>query len=391
MAVTVSASIFVHIVWMDYRDGNYEIYYKRSTNAGINWGPDTRLTNNSADSFNPSISLTYLAGSVIHVVWHDYRDGNSEIYYKRSSDGGSTWGSDTRLTNSSFESFSPSVANSGSTIHVCWHDNRNGNYEVYYKRSADGGISWGTDTRLTIQNDPSMLSSIASDGLNISIVWRDNRDANNEIYFKRSVDGGINWGTDTRLTTNYAISDYPAVTISGSIVHVVWDDQRDANDEIYYKRSTDLGLNWEPDTRLTNAALVSDRAFISVSGQVVHIVWHDYRDGNAEIYYKINPTGSAVGLSSVHSELPVESRLEQNYPNPFNPVTNFRFRIHEYNLVNLTIYDVSGKEKAIIVNEKLNPGIYEMQWDASAYPGGVYFYRLVSGSYSQTRKLALIK
>ena len=73
-----------------------------------------------------------------------------------------------------------------------------------------------------------------------------------EIYYKRSTDAGVNWGTDTRLTNNTADSWYPSVAVSGSVVHVVWDDNRDGNSEIYYKRSTDAGVNWGADTRLTN-------------------------------------------------------------------------------------------------------------------------------------------
>ena len=74
----------MHVVWYDNRDGNNEIYYKRSTDAGINWGADTRLTNNTAYSEYPSVAVS---GSVVHVVWNDYRDGNSEIYYKRNPTG----------------------------------------------------------------------------------------------------------------------------------------------------------------------------------------------------------------------------------------------------------------------------------------------------------------
>ncbi len=71
---------------MDYRDGNEEIYYKLSTDGGTKWGADIRLTNNTVRQF-PSVAVS---GSQINVVWMDYRDGNEEIYYKRSTDGAQT-------------------------------------------------------------------------------------------------------------------------------------------------------------------------------------------------------------------------------------------------------------------------------------------------------------
>jgi hypothetical protein len=71
----------VHVVWSDARDADYEIYYKRSTDGGISWGGDTRLTNAPSTSEIPSITVS---GSVVHVVWFDLRDLNYEIYSKRS-------------------------------------------------------------------------------------------------------------------------------------------------------------------------------------------------------------------------------------------------------------------------------------------------------------------
>ncbi|MEP7146815.1 MAG: hypothetical protein ABI792_07375, partial [bacterium] len=151
---------------------------------------------------------------------------------------------------------------------------------------------WQPDVRLT--NDPAISFTsrnnarcVAASGNVLHVVWYDYRDAgNSEIYYKRSTDGGISWGADTRLTNNSAFSERPSVSVSGSVVHVVWSDQRDGNLEIYYKRSTDAGVSWGSDTRLTNNSATSYNSSVTVSGQVVHLVWSDTRDGNFEIYYK---------------------------------------------------------------------------------------------------------
>src|SRR3970040_1297733 len=90
------------------------------------WQPDVRLTNDPASSITSFNNAWCIAssGNVVLVVWYDNRDGNYEIYYKRSTDGGVSWGSDTRLTNNTANSFLPSVAVSGSVVHVVWYDNR---------------------------------------------------------------------------------------------------------------------------------------------------------------------------------------------------------------------------------------------------------------------------
>ena len=101
--------------------------------------------------------------------------------------------------------------------------------------------------------------------------------------------------------------------------------------------------------------------------------------------------GGITFVNNITENTPRSYNLSQNYPNPFNPVTNFGFRIAEFGLVKLTIYDAIGKEIAIIVNEELQPGSYNVDWDASNYPSGVYFYKLESGDFVESKKMVLIK
>ncbi|MCI0448389.1 MAG: T9SS type A sorting domain-containing protein [Chlorobi bacterium] len=432
---------FVHVVWWDFRQGNPEIYYKRSTDEGTSWGTDTRLTNDTAFSSLPSLSVS---GLQLHVVWEDRRDANREIYYKRSTDGGSSWGADLRLTNNFFNSESPCVAVSGSAVHVVWHDDRNVNYEIYYKRSADGGTNWGSELRLTNASGNSiypsvavigqvvhvvwwdsrsgpnktyykrstdsginwsadiMLSSDSSDswdpcisvsGQNICVAWVDHRHGNGEIYYKRSTDGGISWGADTRLTNDPAGSEHPSVSVYSQNVHIVWWETRDGNKEIYYKRSSDGGLSWEEDTRLTNNPAVSSGNNLAVAGSNVHVVWYDYRDGNPEIYYKRNPNGNPVGISNNNTGIPKEFSLSQNYPNPFNPITIIRFSVPKQSRVTLKVFDTAGEEVSTPLTDfVLNPGMFEYKFDGNGLASGVYFYSLyVDGNLVNTRKMVLIK
>jgi hypothetical protein len=390
-SVAVSGSV-VHVVWYDDRDGNREIYYKRSTDGGVSWGSDTRLTNNPGWSVSPSVALS---GSVVHVVWEDLRDGNEEVYYKRSTDAGASWGTDTWLTMDTMgtdASFDPSVAVSGSVVHVVWYDYRAGNVEIYYKRSTDAGVSWGADTRLTSNLALSVSPTVAVFGSVVHVVWREERDGNGEIYYKRSTDAGVSWGADTRLTNNPDLSVSPSVAVSGSVVHVVWYDYRDGNEEIYYKRSTDMGVSWGADTRLTTNTALSRRPSVAVSGSAVHVVWSDFRDGNFEIYYMGDPTGNpVVGVQMIGSEVPQEFTLAQNYPNPFNPGTAIGFQLTAYSHARLSIYDLLGREVATLVNEVKAPGTYEVKLDGSGIASGVYLYRLTAGNQSVIRKMMVTK
>ena len=103
------------------------------------------------------------------------------------------------------------------------------------------------------------------------------------------------------------------------------------------------------------------------------------------------PLSEVVGIHPTSTEVPENFSLSQNYPNPFNPSTKLGFGISDLGYVSLKIYDVHGREVAVLVNENLSPGSYEFEWNASGFPSGVYFYKLQSGQFSETKKMLLTK
>ena len=96
------------------------------------------------------------------------------------------------------------------------------------------------------------------------------------------------------------------------------------------------------------------------------------------------------------AEIPNNFSLCQNYPNPFNPQTKIKFDVPanvkgQTSNVKLIIYDLLGREVAILVNEELKPGTYEADWDGSNYSSGVYFYKIISGDFVATKKMLMVK
>ncbi len=98
-----------------------------------------------------------------------------------------------------------------------------------------------------------------------------------------------------------------------------------------------------------------------------------------------------IGINTISSEVPEEFYLSQNYPNPFNPSTKITFGIKSSSQVILSVFDISGKEVAALVNEKIQPGKYEVTFDAKNLPSGTYFARLSTGGFTDSKKITLIK
>jgi hypothetical protein len=98
-----------------------------------------------------------------------------------------------------------------------------------------------------------------------------------------------------------------------------------------------------------------------------------------------------ISVKNISQEVPKGFHLMQNYPNPFNPNTKFEFQIVKSGVVNVTVFDILGKEVETLVNEQLQPGTYKVDFDGSKLSSGVYFYKLETGDFAATKKMLLVK
>lgn len=330
----------VHLVWVDTRDGpNGEIYHLRSTDNGITWSSEMRMSFDTARSEYPCIGTS---GSDVHLVWRDNRDSrfSYEIYYRKSTDGGITWSSEIRLTTASGIKWDPAIAVAEEVVHLVWGDNRDGEWNVYYKRSTDRGETWGSDVRLTDNVFAQQWPCVAVDDSIVVVAWQDNEDVDGELWCRFSFDRGETWEEPVRVSSGSAQPGLwsPSICFSKPNIHLVWPDGRDGNFEIYYARSSDLGQTWE-EVRLTQDDAVSNYPSVCSAGDMVHIVWTDFRDGpNGEIYYKRNPTGnSGIKESKGHH---FDSQRQRA---PFNFGSEKR------------AFDISGR---LVMGQKTKDGVY---------------------------------
>jgi hypothetical protein len=103
---------------------------------------------------------------------------------------------------------------------------------------------------------------------------------------------------------------------------------------------------------------------------------------------------SPIGIQVISSEIPQKFALYNNYPNPFNPVTRINFDIPNLSgdkKVQVAVYDILGNQVEMLVNQELTAGKYSAIWNAENYSSGIYFYRISSGSFTDTRKMILVK
>ena len=287
----------IHVIWQDSSPLNYELYYKKSTDGGINWTGGKRLTWNPSYSAEPALAID--SSDTIHTVWEDNSPGYSQIFYKRSTDGGATWITK-RLSWTSGDSHHPDLAtDSNDHIYVVYRDNGPGNYEIYYRKSTDGGASWTGTQRLTWNPRLSYSPAIAIDSSNnIHLAWHENVDeysTNYEVFYMKSMDGGATWTPARRLTWNSGLSEASAIAADTSDnIYIAWQDGPPTNREIYYKKSTDGGATWATKKLTWNSGNSCSPDITIDASDRIHIAWYDYTPGNAEIFYKGSTDGGST-------------------------------------------------------------------------------------------------
>ena len=114
-------------------------------------------------------------------------------------------------------------------------------------------------------------------------------------------------------------------------------------------------------------------------------------DANREVLNIGKGSYNPLGINTLNQEIPNSFSLKQNYPNPFNPVTNIVFSIPSQSKITLRVFDALGREIALLANGNFTAGTYRVDWDASGYTSGIYFYTLETDGYKETRKMMLVK
>lgn len=400
----------VHVFWQDGRDGNGEVYYRRSLDDGVTWLEEERLTAAQGKSVQPAAALS---GSTVHLLWGDYRDSlpgpEVEVYYKRSGNSGATWSDDVRLTWSLLAKGMPTVACADSNVLVFWMDHRGDNWEIYYKRSKDGGTTWSPDTRFTENTGVSEVPVVAVEGNIVHVAWAENTLPDGkagtvddyEERYARSTDGGATWSEAAVLTNAPKLSADPSIAVVDNVVHLAWADRREGKEKdpraldrgIYYKSSTDGGVSWSSDLCLTSDSSHTNIPFIAASTSAVHVMWLGDLDTIPQVFYRRNSSSSPDSPRAPHI-------LAQNYPNPFNPATLIPYEIggmggSEVN-ASIAIYDLRGRHVRTLIDGIIPQGAHEVYWDGldgSGVPvhSGVYLFRLRAGGVTHTRRMLLLR
>ena len=416
-AATARDSGRIYIAWQDARlysiptlnePKSYNIYFRTfQSRGGVGFGPEIQVS--PYDSINAANSPVVAVGdsSRIFLIYQRANNGNTELYSSIYNSQTRIMGAEEALTaDLNFSGLASAASTRDGVVHVVWTDNRIfARNQIWWKRFVPG-IGWSADSQIVVSAGSATTPSlVATRSGRLHLVWRDNRDGNNEIYYKECTPAG-GWDlVDTRLTINSASQIQPHLDADPmDNVYVVWTDSRvsASNPDIWYMERK-AGV-WGTETALVYSATdptnsVQQFPGITHDGKAeLYVTWTDERlpasiGRNKDAYYKV---GSGF-VTAVETPLsPALGRLMRSYPNPFNPLTKIRFTLKRDAQALLRVYDVRGRLIRTLVDSFVAAGSRTVEWNGKDDRGGslasgTYFLRLDAGGEYESRSVTLLK
>lgn len=429
----------IHIVWIkalvdNSGNGLADIYYMNNLGGDF---VDTKIAGGFTEVGMPSIAVNN--SGVAYIVWND---SLGEIFYTNNEAG--TFSTATQITSDTQFDSSPKITvDNNGKIYIIWLLNESG--DVQYTNNIDGTFSdpitileTVNDIQFTIdknnnihivgikrdsesnvvyvnnvngtfestilplptgfENGYSYNPSVGLDSdQRAHIIWKmekyNDPSSNNYVYYSNNIDGPFS--TPTAIVDSSADILYSSLTIDdNNNIHIIYA----AENDIYY--SNDINDSLLIFTNITNDQGVPD---IILRSNQHHILFNEI-DKNINILYSrqfedFNSMELMLASASIMTDIDLDQtavvkhyELSQNFPNPFNPSTKIYYTVYESNFVTLKVFDVLGKEIKTLVNKFHSPGVYYINFEASRFSTGVYFYRIQIGdSFSETRKMLYLQ
>lgn len=411
-----------------------------TTNYGVNWSSNVSIQQNvDVDKGSPGTddapASPFYGRS--YLAW-TYFVAPYRIVLSYTTNSGAAWSSIINVNNGfgSNRSYGPAICvNPAGTVFTTWASSvPNSPYTEDYigiSRSTNGGASWTINenaidingirtTTLTPWNiransfpviDIDKTGGSRNGWIYIATTSKNLAPAGNDpdIVMFRSTDDGISWNSGVRVNqdpiNNGRNQFFPSIKVDeNGGLNVVYYDNRSSVDsvDVYLSRSTDGGSSWS-DHRVTTQRFkprsvagagggnMGDNLGLTSGNGKLHPVWMSNQPNDVFQIWSAIIDYATIGITQTGTEVPKNYSLEQNFPNPFNPATTIKFSIVKAGNASMQIYDMTGKIVTELFEQNVQPGSYSVQWDASNYPSGVYFYTLKTGGFTESKKMILVK
>jgi hypothetical protein len=240
--------------------------YSSSESLPINF----RATNAKLESDYPSIAWT---GSALGLAWMDGRDGNEEIYFRRVDPAGRRLGPEARLTDSANWDYQPQLVSNGAGFGLLWVHERRVKRDIYFVRLSESGGKLGAPIRILNQGMIEKATRLAWTGRGYGIVWSDYRPGNAELFFRPLDASGQPAGAEARVSEGAGLSEPGALLWTGSNFALAYLDRREGSPQVYLARVSESGSRLGPEQKLSRGPGDCTLPSLAWNGSALAAVW----------------------------------------------------------------------------------------------------------------------
>jgi hypothetical protein len=397
----------IHVAWVALGLEEVEfIYYRHSTDGGATWENQQEIEDNPNGSEAPNIAVT--PAGVVHLMWTDCSSNEHwSIKYVRSFDNGATWQDPVNMDVGipGVWSWSPVLQTRGNELHAAYcrriqPPSDPYYYEVHYRKSLDQGVTWSD----TVMTEHSIRPALANNSHRVYMVWE--AEFFTDISFTYEVNGPLSHGP-TSFDLLLPENQDTLTTTAAQNVAFSWElsTDPDSGDIVTYSAHIQVSQAGSETVFLTfndltqpglNLNLLSASGFNPPTHQL-NVMWWATAHSNGDTV-----TSSAAHHMVIRVTQPNDANgnnpnlrsfsLAKAYPNPFNAQTVIHFELKTEQQVRLQVFDILGKQMAILTDRKWTAGSHAISIDASAWPSGIYFLNSEMGLGNNTiLKLVLLK
>jgi len=370
--ITAIAAINSETAVIGLSSGNASLYI--TTNSGQNW--QLLITTGGTQGFINDIRFSRKNPGYGY-AWSDPPMGNGtpfKIY--KTSNYGETWTTYDVLTDPNYKGASPSICVTDSS-HAWFGLQKNiggSNYgKILY--TSNGGINFSVLSMSLVGTFMKAIEFQYNNLYGFSIM------ESQVNYYSKTTNGGINWSS---VNSSYYIGNsHRIISIPNSSVWYAANDDLNSNKIL---KSTNDGSSWFPMQIPAGQYIIKFMDAISVNNKV-----YAYAVSLPGYILKLVDSVTLIGINNNNTNVPTNYVLLQNYPNPFNPQTTIDFNVPSRSFINITVFDILGREVSVLVNELKNPGNYSVQFNAEQLSSGIYLYKMTSDNFIDVKKMIIQK
>jgi hypothetical protein len=281
---------YVYVVWSDNNssEGNGEVNIRKSSDNGTSFQAAENLSNNPGNSTNAIVAAHQ---NNVYVIWTDDTMGNTDIYFRKSSDYGNNFNRTINLSRTNGSSLSPQLAVSDNHVYVVWTDDTRGNNDIDLKASHDYGKTFNRTKPISRTNASSLSPQLAVSDNHVYVVWTEmiSQDSS-DIYFRKSSDNLTTLGGGNNISQDFSRSSDPEIEVLGNDkLYVTWTNVSNDRSEISFEASGDSGEHFDNTLSLSASrpGNFSHSFHIIASKNSLYAVWiGDGPHTEGDIYFK---------------------------------------------------------------------------------------------------------